>query len=82
MQFLWEIPALFRFANLHSYRAFLLRKGIRTAIFSSQFAVNPQVPPERYKPGLLLPLTATNSKLIVVLAPYPDWFAVAGAWRL
>jgi CDP-diacylglycerol---glycerol-3-phosphate 3-phosphatidyltransferase len=67
-----EILAPFRFANLHSYRAFLLRKSIRTAAFSSQFAVNPQVPSESRKSGFLLPLTVTNSKLIVVLAPYPN----------
>jgi hypothetical protein len=74
-----QIPALFRFANLHSYRAFLLQEGIRIAIFPSQFGVNPQVSFGDRNRGFLPPLTATDSKLIVVLAPYPNQFAVAGA---
>src|SRR6266851_580534 len=39
-----QVSTLYCFTNLHSYRAFLLRKGIRTGTFPSQFAVNPQVP--------------------------------------
>jgi CDP-diacylglycerol---glycerol-3-phosphate 3-phosphatidyltransferase len=67
-----QIPALFRFANLHSYRAFLLQEGIRTAIFPRQFGVNPQVSFGDRNRLFLPPLTATDSKLIVVLAPYPN----------